>query len=206
MLAALRSAWKGLVVFERYGHVFVVVNIVAAFLALPVVTLPIVWAGLARLARAAHDGPTCHIDDFWSGFRTYFWDGLVISAITFGLGCVLYVNYTVYALQSGYLFTLLRAIWLTVFIVWMCTLFYLFPLMERMERPTLWVGLRNALLMTIKRGGTTLITLIIAGVVLLLSSTLVVPIALISLSLLASVATAAVDDRLADDPPQAVGV
>lgn len=206
MLAALRSAWKGIVVFERYGHVFVVVNIVAAFLSLPVITIPAVWAGLARLARAAHDGPTCHIDDFWSGFRTYFWDGLVISAITFGLACVLYVNYTVYALQSGYLFTLLRAIWLTVFIVWMCTLFYLFPLMERMERPTLWVGLRNALLMTIKRGGTTLITLIIAGVVLLLSFTLVVPIALISLSLLASIATSAVDDRLADDPPQAVGV
>jgi uncharacterized membrane protein YesL len=203
MIGAGKSLWRGLQVFERYGHVFVMANLFAALLSLPIVTAPAAWGGLCRLARTAHNGPSAHISDFWSGFRESFGRGLIIGLISVGLGFMLLVNYTTYVLQSGPLFMVLRVVWLTAWVMWVCTVLYLFPLWERMERPSLRLGLQNALTMTLKNPFFSLTLIGGLGLIAALSTLLIVPWALITLSLFANSATAAVDDQLrAAHPPK----
>jgi uncharacterized membrane protein YesL len=191
-----RVWWRGLTVFERYGHVFVITNMVAALLCLPLITAPAAFAGLCRLARSAHSAPSAAIEDFWSGFRTYFVHGLLVGLGAVALAFVAYTNFRTFALQSGPAFIALRLMWLAVLAVSFSALLYLFPLLERMERPNLWLGLRNAYLMTLKNPFFSFVFIVVVGLIVALSTALVVPWALVTLSLLASAATATVDDRL----------
>lgn len=196
MIGAGKSLWRGVQVFERYGHIFVIANIFAALLSLPIITAPAAWGGLCRLARVAHSGPSANINDFWAGFRESFGRGLIVGVIGAAGGFVLYANYTTYVLQSGLLFMALRVVWLTALVMGACMALYLFPLWERMERPSLRLGLQNAFTMTVKNPFFSLT--LIGGMALIgaFSTLLIVPWALITLSLFASSATAAVDDRL----------
>lgn len=194
--SAGRSLWRGISVFERYPGVFVIANIMAGLISLPIITAPIAWAGLSRLAHAAHQEPTCHLDDFWSGCRVYWLHGLLVGVFTAGLMFMLYANYSTYVLQSGVLFVLLRAVWFTAAVMWLSTLLYLFPLLERMEHPNLVVGLRNALIMTLKNPFFSLGVMIGVALLCALSSLLIMPWALITFALIASIATAAVENRL----------
>ncbi|CAG0969501.1 hypothetical protein ANRL4_01164 [Anaerolineae bacterium] len=196
IISAGRSLWRGISVFERFPGAFVIANIIAGVISLPIITAPIAWGGLSRLAHAAHQGPTCHLDDFWSGCRDYWLHGLLVGVLTAGLMFMLYANYSTYVLQSGALFVLLRAVWFTAAITWLSTLLYLFPLLERMEQPKLTIGLRNALTMTLKNPFFSLVVVIGVALLCVLSSLLIMPWALITFALIASIATAAVQNRL----------
>jgi uncharacterized membrane protein YesL len=192
-----RSFWRGFKSFEHYGYVFVIANIMAMVCALPLITAPAAFAGMCRLAHAARFGPTCHTDDYWSGFRDYFVRGLIISALTAAVAFIVVTNLQAFSLQSNPVFIPLRLVWISGLLLWIGVVLYLFPLLERMERPNLWLGIRNAALMMIKNPFFSIV--VIFGLVLLmvLSTLLVVPWAMMTMAVVANISTAAVDDRLA---------
>ncbi|MFQ3537017.1 MAG: hypothetical protein SNJ58_14210 [Aggregatilineales bacterium] len=197
MGAGLRAVWRGLVIFERFGWVFIVANLFAVLLSLPLLTAPLALAGLAHMAHAAHSAPTAHPDDFWRGVRRYFWQGLLLGALNIAFWAVLYVNFAVYAQQTGALFSVLRGVWFMAALTWLLVLLYVFPLLEEMERQHLGMALYNAALMVVKNPSFSVAIVLCALLIVIGSALTVVPLALFTLSLLASIGSAAVQDRLA---------
>lgn len=197
MIAALRAVWRGVTVFERFGWVFIVANLFAALLSLPLLSAPLALAGLAHMAHAAHNAPTAHPDDFWRGVRRYFWHGLLLGGLNAAFWAVLYVNFAAYARQTGALFGLLRGVWFIAALTWLLMLLYVFPLLEEMERPHLGVALYNAALMVVKNPLFSATIWLCALLIVIGSALTVVPLVLFTLSLLASIGSAAVRDRLA---------
>jgi uncharacterized membrane protein YesL len=197
VVAGLRAVWRGLVVFERFGWVFIVANLFAVLLSLPLLTAPLALAGLAHMAHAAHNAPTAHPDDFWRGVRRYFGHGLLLGGLNIAFWGVLYVNFAVYAQQTGALFILLRGVWFIAALTWLLMLLYVFPLLEEMERQHLGMALYNAALMVVKNPLFSVVILLCALLIVIGSALTVVPLILFTLSLLASIGSAAVRDRLA---------
>ncbi|MCS6872946.1 MAG: hypothetical protein NZ571_15990, partial [Anaerolineae bacterium] len=175
----------------------VVANLFAVLLSLPLLTAPLAFAGLAYMAHAAHSAPTAHPDDFWRGVRRYLWHGLLLGALNIAFWTVLYVNFAVYAQQTSALFWLLRGIWLAAASVWLLMLLYVFPLLEEMERQHLGMALYNAALMVMKNPFFSAAVWLCTLLIVVGSALTVVPLLLFTLSLLASISSAAVIDRLA---------
>jgi uncharacterized membrane protein YesL len=196
MREPVRALWQGLAVFERYGHVFVVANLLAVLVSLPLITAPAALAGLARLAYSAHTGPAAHIDDFWAGFRANLGRGLLVALANVAVFGILWVNFSSYSQQSGAIFDALRFMWLIILVIWVCAQLYLWPILEAMERPALHMAYFNAGLMTLKNPFYSIVLLVGIAIIVLISTATVVPWALLTFSLIASIATAAVLDRL----------
>jgi uncharacterized membrane protein YesL len=197
VIEGVRAVWRGLVVFERFGWVFIVANLFAVLLSLPLLSAPLAFAGLAHMAHNAHAAPTAHPDDFWRGVRRYFWHGLLLGALNLAFWAVLYVNFAAYAQQTGALFWLLRGIWFIAALSWLLMLLYVFPLLEEMERRHLGMALYNAALMVVKNPFFSAAVLLCALLIVVGSALTVVPLLLFTLGLLASIGCAAVQDRLA---------
>jgi len=197
MFGALRVLWRGLMQFERYGPLFVLANITSVALSLPIVTAPAAFAGLVRLCYKAQTDHTTTFSEFWEGFRAAFWRGLIVGGLNVVVIGVLVVNFFTYSAQSSSVFLLLRAVWGIILIGWLGVQLYLWPMLAAMESPTLIGGFRNAALMFSLNPVFTLTLLAVLGLVLVLSTILRVPWLLLTLAFLASVATAAVRDRLA---------
>ncbi len=197
MGAGLRAVWRGVLIFERFGWVFIVANLFAMLLSLPILTAPLAFAGLAHMAYAAHSAPTVHPDDFWRGVRRYRWQGLLLGALNFVFWALLYVNFATFSRQTGTFFWLLRGVWFMAALLWLLMLLYVFPILEEMERPHLGLALYNAALMAIKNPFFSAAVLFGVLLITLGSALTVVPFLLFTLSMLASIGSAAVLDRLA---------
>jgi uncharacterized membrane protein YesL len=197
LIAGLRAVWRGVVIFERFGWAFVVANLFAVLLSLLLLTAPLALAGLAHMAHAAQRAPTVHPDDFWRGVRRYLKEGLALGALNIAVWLVLYVNFAVYSQQTSALFWLLRGVWFIAALSWLLMLLYVFPLLEEMERQHLGTALYNAALMVMKNPFFSAAVLLCALLIVVGSALTVIPLILFTLSLLASIGSAAVLDRLA---------
>jgi len=197
MVAALRVVWKGIVQFERYGWLYILANMLAVALSLPIVTIPAAFAGLSRLTYTAQTSHTTDMGEFWAGFRAAFGRGIVVGISNLVVIGILIVNFWSYRQQFGLFVALLRAIWTMILLCWLMVQLYLWPMLDAMEAPTLRGGLRNAALMVSLNPVFSLILLAIVVLIFALSTILVVPWVLLTPSLVACIATAAVRDRLA---------
>lgn len=196
MLRPLRALWQGIVVFERFGHVFVVANLLAVVFALPVVTIPAAFAGLAHLAHVAHTGPTCHIDDFFAGFRANLRRGVLLGVANLGVLGILWVNFSAFSAQNHPLFTVLRIMWLVALFVWLAVQLYVWPILDEMEQPELRTALFNAVVMVLKNPFFSIVFLLGVFLLAAISTALLVLWALITPAVIASASAAAVVDRL----------
>lgn len=196
MIAAFKAFWRGLVVFERYGSTFVIANLCALLVSLPIITFPAAIAGLYHLAYVAHREPTCHLDDFWQGFRQNLSRGVIVGIVNILVVGILLVNFNTYRDQSGVPFAALRALWAFGLLIWIAANLYLWAILERMEQPKLHIAGYNAALMVAKSPAFTIIFMLLVMIVSVICSVLVVPFLLFAFSLLASISTAAVTDRL----------
>lgn len=195
MIAALRVTWRGLVQFERYGWLYVGLNLLTAVLSIPLVTAPAAYAGLCHVSYSAQTNLTTSLSDYWEGFRANLGRGLIVGVANIAILGMLYSNLIYYADRSGVLFFGLRIVWLIIFITVISVEFYLWPILEEMEQPNLREGLRNALLMTLANPLFTLQLLITVFLLLAISISTVLPLFLIALSLTACLSTTAVLDR-----------
>ncbi len=194
---ALRVFWKGILQFEHYSWLYVTANIVSILLSIPVVTAPAAYAGLSYLSHTAQTTSTATLGDFWAGFRLYFWRGLAAGIANVVVLGMLWVNLTAYSQQTGLLFMILRAAWLVILFVWLGMQLYLWPMLEEMKHPTLYGGLRNAAIMMMQNPFFTFVLIAGVGIIVAFSTALIIPWILVTNSMIACVANAAVLDRLA---------
>ncbi|GAB4548991.1 MAG: hypothetical protein OHK0023_12760 [Anaerolineae bacterium] len=175
---------------------FILANLMALLASLGVITVLAAFSGLCYVAYRAQRSPTAHLDDFWFGFRKYFWQGLLITGLNVLFFGVLIVNIQFFSEQQGGLFDLLRALWFGAAFIWITVQLYLFPMLEAMETPNLWRAFQNALVMIAANPLFTFTLWLILLIILAISVLAVVPIVLVTPSVIASILSAAVIDRL----------
>ncbi|MBX3080963.1 MAG: hypothetical protein KF716_04965 [Anaerolineae bacterium] len=197
MRAVIQVLWRGVMQFEHHGWVFVVSNLFAAILALPLVTLPLALAGLSYVSHTAQTTPAAHIDEFWIGVRKYWKEGLIVGILNFAIFGVIIANYIFFLDQAGILFVVLRLMWFVIMLLWIAVQLYLWTILEEMEMPTLREGLRNAGVMIVRNLGFSLLLAFIILIFVLVSVALFAVWALVTPSLIACIGTAATLDRLA---------
>ncbi len=92
MKDALRIFWQALK--EAWDELFILMlmNIVTALLAIPVVTLPPALAGLWNAANMAANERAVSWSDYWGGFRRYFWKSWGLALINLLVTTVLISN------------------------------------------------------------------------------------------------------------------
>src|SRR5947209_6033076 len=127
MISALRVIWRGIGQFERYGWLYVLANLLAVALSLPIVTMPAAFAGLSRLSYTAQTSHTTDMGSFWAGFRSALRRGVVIGVANVVVLGILIANFWSYRQQSGLLIGALRTIWMIILIGWLMVQLYLWP-------------------------------------------------------------------------------
>lgn len=144
------------------------------------------FAGLYALCKRISEGRASKLIDFFAGMRAYAvpaWQlyGLWIA----GLALILW-NLAFYSGVPGVLGGILIGFFLYLFMLWSALIIYAFPLMVLLERPSLRQIGRTALVLIVSRPVYTLVTMMLMGVILVISSVvLVVPFLLFAVSLLA---------------------
>ena len=196
MLAALRVLRRAAVQFERYSWLFILANLLAVVLCLPIITAPGAYAGLSRLNHVAQTEIAASYSDFWAGFREHFWRGIVLGISNLVVLGMLWVNFRYFSDQPGLMFVTLRTVWTIILIVWVGIQFYLWPILDEMEQPDLRGAFYNASIMFFQNPVFSLTLLTVIAVIVVLSMVLVVPWLLLTESVVACVANAAVLDRL----------
>ncbi len=182
--------------FNQRGYIYIWGNLWCVVCSLPLVTAPAAWAGLIRLSRCAYTSPAADLSEFWDGLRENLGRGLLLGVVNLAVVLVNITNLAAYRSSTGTLYDLLRAAWVLALIAWFGLQFYLWPLFYQMQQPSLLGALRNAAVMVYLNPFFTL--LLWAGVLLVvvISTLMMVPWLLLTVSLLAALATGAVFDRL----------
>jgi uncharacterized membrane protein YesL len=196
VLAALRVLRRAIGQFEHYGWLYVIANLMSIALSLPLFTAVAAYAALSHLSHTAQTTQTATYSDFWAGFRTHLGRGIAIAAANVVILGMLWSNFVYYGSQTGALFVALRTMWLIILIVWLAIQVYLWPILEEMEQPNLRGAIRNAAVMMLQNPIFTVSLLGVMAVIALVSAALVIPWLLVTSSILACTANAAVIDRL----------
>lgn len=144
------------------------------------------FGGLYALSKRITEGRASKLTDFFTGMRTYALPAWRLYGIWMaGLALILW-NLAFYAGVPGLLGGLLIGFFLYLFMLWSAIIIYAFPMMVLLEQPSLRQIARNALILIVSRPIYTLITMLLMGFILFVSSlVLVVPFLLFSVSLLA---------------------
>ncbi|MGQ9613734.1 hypothetical protein [Chloroflexus sp.] len=144
------------------------------------------FGGLYALSKRITEGRASKLTDFFAGMRTYALLAWRLYGIWMaGLALILW-NLAFYAGVPGLLGGLLIGFFLYLFMLWSAIIIYAFPMMVLLEQPSLRQIARNALILIVSRPIYTLITMLLMGFILFVSSlVLVVPFLLFSVSLLA---------------------
>ncbi len=196
MIEALRVWWRALRHVMVRGYIYVWANLCWAGLSLPIITAPAAWAGLVRMSHLAHTSRSADLTDFWQGFRDNLRPTLLLGLVNAAIIVVNLVNLWNYRFDSSLTVSLMRLVWLSVLVVWFSVQLYLWPIYYEMEKPTLTGALRNAALMVLLNP---LFTLTLwPGILILgaISTFLGAPWLLLTGGIFASLAVAAVLNRL----------
>jgi hypothetical protein len=189
--------WRGVQNFEHHGWVYVIANLLGVIIALPIVTLPWVLAGLSYLSHTAQTTPAAHIDELWIGLRKYWREGVIVGVLnTLFFGMTLF-NFVSYLDVPGLGAVALRIVWFVMVLLWIAVQLYLWPLLEEMEHPNLMDGFRNAGVMITRHPGFSLLLALIILVFVMTSLALFAVWALVTPSMISCIGTTAVRDRLA---------
>jgi magnesium-transporting ATPase (P-type) len=196
MIAGFRAAWRGLSSLNARPSFYVVANLVAFLLCIPLITAPIGWAALAYMSLRLQTEPSAGLSDFWDGLRGYWRQGLLIGVVNLLVVGLNLWNLAAYWNTTDTTYALLRGVWFLTLLIWAVLMVYLWPLYFSMKQPELLGALRNAGVMFMLNPGFTLAVLLVQLVATVISSILIVPWGLVTLSAVACIAAAAVLDRL----------
>lgn len=186
----LRLYWRSLKHLNRRGYIYVWANLLWVGLSLPVVTAPAAWAGLIVLTHRSHTQCQVSLSDLWDGFKRHFWRAMLNGVITLLVVLVNVSNLLSYD-ATDWLGLFFKALWLMALLVWLSVQLYLWSIMEELERPSLWLAYRNALLMVLHNPFFTLGLLPVIAVCVVISFILPPLLMLLSGSIIAIIAVAA---------------
>jgi hypothetical protein len=184
------------------GHL-ALAGIFAALTVISLIPLPPAMAGLWSVANRVADELTIHWDDYFEGFRRYFWKSLGLALVNILVLAVLLSNVWFYApnnnpfsldsstsLAIQILFLLLTALWLA---------YQMYPmaLLLEQEDQRLRIALRNGGVLFLTRPGFGILLALMLAVVIAVSTyPLVVPWFVLTLSFIAVVCNKAVKHLL----------
>ena len=163
-MALLHIYWQSIKHLNHRGYIYVWANLFWIALTLPIVTAPAAWAALNVLAHRARTRPSVNMDDFWEGFRSHFKRSLLNGLLTLCIVIINISNLLGYSNQTGLIMMVMRLVWLLTLLIWFSAQLYLWTILEEMETPTYWLGLRNALVMVIRTPITSLLLTFTASI------------------------------------------
>lgn len=192
---AVAGAWEA-------GYQTLAIILLAIAGLLPLLLLPPAMAGLWNAANRVAEGLAIHWSDYWEGFRRYFWKSLVLTLVSILVLAILGANVWFYApgnnpwgLDSG-LSMAIQIFFVVVIGLWL--IYQMYPLAMLLEQTDqrLRTAFRNAGVLLITRPGFAILLGLALAVVIAISTYLVVPWFLITLSLTAVVCNKAVKHLL----------
>jgi uncharacterized membrane protein YesL len=146
----LRVVWQSIKHLNARGYIYIWANLYWIALSLPIVTAPAAWAALNVLIHRAQTRSSVSMDDFMEGFRTHFKRSLLNGLLTLCIVIINVSNLLAYNEQSGIFLVFMRWLWLLSLLLWFSMQLYLWAIIEEMKEPSLWGGLANAFIMTIR--------------------------------------------------------
>lgn len=142
-------------------------------------------AGLYAVAARLADGRASKLSHFFDGVRQYARIGIIVTGIAVaGLVLILF-NIGFYFSVNNYIGGLMIGLWLYLLIAWLGIFLYAYPLIFLQEQPDLRLLARNAALMALGRPIFTISTLLLIGIIFVISAYLIVPIFLFSVAFFA---------------------
>ena len=196
MLAALSLCRRTIIHLNHRGYIYVWANILWFLLTLPIITAPAAWAGLVYLSRQAHLKRTATLNDFWTGFRMNLWRGALMAVLNILVIGINLFNIGVYAGQMDVPSLVLRWVWWLTLVIWLVVQFYMWPMFYELKKPTLWGAFRNALVMVLLNPLFTLVLIAVVALLVVVSTYLFPAWVVLTGSVLATLSTGAVLDRL----------
>lgn len=195
MISAFRVIGRAIRHLNGNGYIYVWANLAFLLFSLPIITMPAAWAGLCKLSYNALRQPNADWDDFIGGFKEW-WKRSIPLALINGVFLVINASNLLVYRGSSVADWVMRLVWIGVLAVWFMIQFYAYPLYYAMEKPTIGGAVRNALIMTLMNPLFT-IGLMIGLLILWSFSTILAALwLLLTISAMAIIANAAVQDRL----------
>jgi uncharacterized membrane protein YesL len=195
-MEGLRVLWRGLRHLNHRGYIYIWANVLWFVLSLPIITAPAAWAGLVRMTHTAHTKPSASLSDFWDGFRENLWRGVVLGVLNALIIGINIVNIAAYRGAAGMMYDLMRLVWVLALFVWLTIQLYLWPLFYEMKQPNMVGAMRNAGLMFLLNPFFSMGLWLGIVVVVLISTVLMIPWMLFTVSVIAVFVTGAVLNRL----------
>lgn len=127
----------------------------AVLLALP---LPVVSGALCYVANQVSRGLVPDLGMFSTGVRRYWRKSLLVALVNMVVVATVLVNLRFYGgiLQGGWT-SIIVVVWLVASIYWLLVQIYWFPMILELESESVWLALRNSLVMVLVSPGFTLL-------------------------------------------------
>lgn len=173
-----------------------VLNILWLGLQLLIVTAAPATAAYYVVAQSVIAGDSASWDEFWSGFRQYFWKANrwgMLQALIYFVGLF---NFFYYAEAGGLLWGLIKIVWGSALVLWTILQLLYWPLLLEAEDQSIRNTLRNALVTLLLNpiGVLNLTLLTLAIVVVSFFTTM--PVGLVMMALIALFGTATIQNSL----------
>jgi hypothetical protein len=144
----------------------------APLLAIPAGPASAALAHVARrTARDLHADHTVYLE----GLRSYWKQALALSAIGMVVLSLLLLNVVFYASRTTALPWFLAILWVYLAAFWIGVQLYLYPVLAGLQIPTVWSALRMAAVMTLANPLFSILLLVLAAVLTVISAALIVP-------------------------------
>jgi uncharacterized membrane protein YesL len=141
--------------------------VVGTLLVLP---FPFATAGLAWVASEIGQGKAIHLRTFLDGGRRYWKPAYLWALTNLVVWTLLWFNISFYSGLTSVWSVLVRALMVSIAIVWGTVQLYVFPLLIRQEVPSLKLAWRNSLILLSLTPVLTIGVIILATILLVLSS------------------------------------
>jgi len=194
---ALRTFWQA--IRDLYEELMLLsgVSVLWWLSVLLIVPGPPATAGLYYLAHRIVHEQRVEFAFFWEEVKRQFGKSWQLVGVDLLGLLIIGTNFNFYLRLDGPL-RYVAILWIYLFLLWVATQIYLFPLLFEMEEPRLVWLLRNAVLLTLFRPGYTLLLLILLLAVTLLSSALFILMIIAWPALIALVSARAVTTVIAE--------
>lgn len=126
-------------------------------------------AGLLAMAERITEGRTVRMGLFFEGVRTYWKQSWIVFGLWMLGFALLLINVQLYPQLGTMLGTFLQVVCAYLLLIWMALLIYIGPLMILQVDKRVSFIARNALIMTMGRPVFTFVTLVLMGIVVVLS-------------------------------------
>ena len=176
-------------------------NVVWLLLVLPIVTIAPATAAYYVVAQHVSKGHEASWQDFWQGFKQYFWKALRWGLLSTLVYFIAIYNFAFYASAGGIGWGLIKITWGLGLILWTIIQLLYWPLMLEAENQSIANTLRNALVMLWLNPLFIILFAVISCLIVAFSLVTAISIGIIMMPMLTLIGTIAVQDRLQTSSP-----